>query len=82
MAWTLAQVKKGGWKPDARFVEAVAYEGAIQDRATLRRSLDEAVALLRRYRVRHAEKDSPIVTMGHELEADNFAFLARIDGGV
>ena len=47
MSWTISQVKNGGWRTDARFVEVAAYDGAIAERDALQARLDEAVALLR-----------------------------------
>ena len=48
MSWTISQVKNGGWRTDARFVEVAAYDGAVAERDALQARLDEAVALLRR----------------------------------
>jgi hypothetical protein len=49
MSWTISQVKNGGWRTDARFVEVAAYDGAVVERDALQARLDEAVELLRRY---------------------------------
>jgi len=37
MSWTISQVKNGGWRTDARFVEVAAYDGAVVERDTLRK---------------------------------------------
>jgi len=37
MSWTISQVKNGGWRTDARFVEVAAYDGAVAERDTLRK---------------------------------------------
>ena len=47
MSWTISQVKNGGWRTDARFVEVAAYDGAVAERDALQARLDEAVELLR-----------------------------------
>ena len=47
MSWTISQVKNGGWRTDARFVEVAAYDGAVAERDALQARLDEAVKCLR-----------------------------------
>ena len=47
MSWTISQVKNGGWRTDARFVEVAAYDGAVAERDALQARLDEAEGLLR-----------------------------------
>ena len=48
MSWTISQVKNGGWRTDARFVEVAAYDGAVAERDALQARLDEAVESLQR----------------------------------
>ena len=73
MSWTISQVKNGGWRTDARFVEVAAYDGAVVERDALQARLDEAVALLRR--VVNPFNDHQAVT----AIPDSNAFLASIN---
>ncbi len=78
MSWTLAQVKKGGWKSDARFVEVAAFDDAEDKEHAARHERDEAVALLR------ALAYQCDCNWGHEDALDDahgFAndFLSRLD---
>jgi hypothetical protein len=59
MAWTRAQIKQGGWKPETRFVEEVAYVGAIQERDSLRTERDTLAEALREIAAWECECDMP-----------------------
>lgn len=66
MSWTLDQVKKGGWKPDARFVEVSAYEGERDERKRAQSRLRESAQVLKRTR---AQRDRVLALLREACSA-------------
>jgi len=80
MSWTRHQIEYGGWKPDARFVEEVAYTEAIAQRDALRESLTDMVGWFNNIHGAFTNKEMLRSGCPNDLRASLERARAALDG--